>query len=90
METLRWANTERSMHFRETIMDPSMHIRKANTDLSMHFRKANFYSLFYSQLYSKFHFQIANLHISKSPIGPTKNLESLYNRVVGRSECHQK
>ena len=27
---------------------------------------------------------IADLQISKCPIGPTKNLERLYNRVVGR------
>ena len=41
MENLRWANTEPSMHFRETNTDPSMHFRQANTDLSMHFRKTN-------------------------------------------------
>ena len=28
---------------------------------------------------------IADLQISKSPMGPTKNLERHYNRVVGRS-----
>ena len=41
METLRWAHTEPSVHFKETNMDPSMHFRKANMDPSMHFRKAN-------------------------------------------------
>ena len=41
MENLRWANTEPSMHFKETNMDPSMHLRKPNTDPSIHFRKAN-------------------------------------------------
>ena len=41
MGNLRWANTEPSMHFRNTYTDPSVHFRKANTDLSMHFRKAN-------------------------------------------------
>ena len=41
MESLMWANTELSMHFRETNTDPSMHFRKANTDPSLHFRKAN-------------------------------------------------
>ena len=54
MENLRWANTEPSIHFRETNTEPSMHFRKANTDPSMHFRKANteFWSKFTSQLYS--------------------------------------
>ena len=41
METMRWANTEPFVHFRETNMDPSMLFRKANVDPSMHFRKAN-------------------------------------------------
>ena len=41
MGNLRWANTEPSMHFRETNTDPSVHFRKTNTDPSMHFRKAN-------------------------------------------------
>ena len=41
METLRWANTEPFVHFRETNTDPSMHFRKANTDPSMHIGKAN-------------------------------------------------
>ena len=33
MESLRWANTERFMHFRETNTDPSMYFRDANTEL---------------------------------------------------------
>ena len=41
MENLSWANTDPSMHFRETNTDLYMHFRKANTDLSMHFWKAN-------------------------------------------------
>ena len=41
MESLRWANTEPSMHFRETNTDLSVHFRKANSYPSMHFRKAN-------------------------------------------------
>ena len=41
MENLRWADTEPSMHFRETNMDLSMCLKKANTDPSMHFMKAN-------------------------------------------------
>ena len=32
MENLRLANTEQSMHFRETNTDPSIHFKKANTD----------------------------------------------------------
>ena len=40
MESLRGANTEPSMHFRETNTDPSVYFRKANTDPSMHYRKA--------------------------------------------------
>ena len=32
MGNLRWANTEPSMHFRETNMDQSMHFRKDNTE----------------------------------------------------------
>ena len=60
MENLRGANTELSMHFRETNKDPSMHFRKADMDPSMHFRKAirNYCSQFYSQLYSQFHCQL--------------------------------
>ena len=41
MGNLRWADTEPSMHFRESNTDLSVHFRKANTDPSMHFRKAN-------------------------------------------------
>ena len=41
MGDMRWANTEPSMHFRETNTDTSVHFRKVNTDLFMHFRKAN-------------------------------------------------
>ena len=40
MENLRWADTELSMHFRETNTEPSMQFRKANTDPNMHFQKA--------------------------------------------------
>ena len=70
MENLRWADTELSMHFRETNTDPSMHFRKANTNRSMHFRKAytdrsmdfrkantEFLFPIFSQLYSQFHFK---------------------------------
>ena len=35
MEKPRWANTEPSIHFRETDTDPSMHFKKANMDPSM-------------------------------------------------------
>ena len=41
MGNLRWANTEPSMHFRETNTNPSVHFRKANTDPSMHYTKVN-------------------------------------------------
>ena len=41
MEDRRWANSEPSMHFRETNTDPTVHFRKASTNPSMHFRKAN-------------------------------------------------
>ena len=41
MENLSRANTEPTMHFRQTNTDPSVHFRKANTDPSRHFRKAN-------------------------------------------------
>ena len=41
MESLGRANTEQSMHFRETNLDPSVHFRKGNMDPSMNFRKAN-------------------------------------------------
>ena len=60
MENLKWANTEPSMHFRETNTDPSSHFRKANTNPSMHFRKANrnFCCQFYFEVYSQFHFQL--------------------------------
>ena len=41
MQNLRWADTELSIHFRATNMDPSIHFRKAHTDPSMNFWKAN-------------------------------------------------
>ena len=51
MESLRWANIEPSMHFRETKTDRSVYFRKANMDMSMHFRKAK--REFLVQIYSK-------------------------------------
>ena len=60
MENLRWANTESSMHNRETNRDPSMHlgrpIRICPCILERPIQK--FCSHLNSQLYSQFHFQV--------------------------------